>query len=148
LKWDSFISRKGGANNTLAPIKTTGNAIVPSIPSLTHQQDLVRSPRLDAIPSKNHDEHRRDHRSLSPMIEKHQQTGQSPTSNINGHEHEQQSSSPRAEEQQKHKIDEPHVKQQQQSSQHDKNVLKGKPIIFVGGGPGKIVHVQNGSSKS
>lgn len=135
LKWDAFIARKGGLKNNLAPLKTTTQANEPL------NLDFNQKPKLDAIPAGKHDEKR----SQSPV-----QRPQSPPA--------ERQQSPPAERQQPPSVERPQSpsterpqsptpEQQQQRQTEDqqrvdkeenqvKESLKGKPIIFVGGGPG------------
>ncbi|CAF0823876.1 unnamed protein product [Rotaria sordida] len=55
LKWDTFIGRKGGMNNTLVPLKTSTNTNVTSPPPSLHTE-LTRPPKLDAIPTGKREE--------------------------------------------------------------------------------------------
>jgi len=107
LKWDAFVARKGGMNNILAPIKDTTNTNDTSAPSLSSHTELSRPPKLDAIlPGKGEEE---------PKIEDRPQ-------------------SPTPEQQQQRKVDDQHhITDEEAKATH---LLKGKPIIFIGGGPG------------
>ena len=96
IKWDTFVGRKGGMNNTLAPLKPA----VTTLPS-SQPPELNRSQKLEPIhPGKQNDSVplSKTEISLPPTLEKSLDT----------------------------------------ASEHIdfKELLKGKPIIFVGGGPG------------
>lgn len=134
MKWDAFIGRKGGLKNNLAPLKTTTQANEPL------NLDFNQKPKLDAIPAGKHDEKRSPspvQRSPSPV-----QRPPSPPA--------ERPQSPPAERQQSPSTERPQSptpEQQQQRQTEDqqrvdkeenqvKESLKGKPIIFVGGGPG------------
>lgn len=102
LKWDVFVGRKGGMNNTLAPVK--GAAPV--------QTEPPRPAKLEAIPPGKREE---------PKDQHHQS--------------------------QTHKTEERTVAPVRPTEVHSttnneqnkfKDLLKGKPIIFVGGGPGEL----------
>lgn len=101
LKWDTFIGRKGGMNNTLAPIKDSKNTNITSSSSSV-PTELNHSTKLDPITIGK--------REQTPIIEE----------------------KPKIQEQRK-ADNEPNIKKE-----HDnlKDLLRGKPIVFVGGGPG------------
>ncbi|UJR33891.1 hypothetical protein I4U23_021311 [Adineta vaga] len=102
LKWDEFIGRKGGMNNTLTRIKNATDSNETSLSSHL-PTDHNRLPKLDAIPVGKREE--------KPKSEERPQ-------------------SPTPEQQRKHE------QERAQSQLQHKHSLKGKPIIFVGGGPG------------
>lgn len=122
MKWDTFVTRKGGMNNTLAPIKTSTNVndtlarsspSPPPSPPHSPPTELHRLPKLDAIPSGKHEE--------EPTIEERPTTEERPQS-------------PTPEQQEQRKLEnQQHVKDEENKL---KDLLKGKPIIFIGGGPG------------
>ncbi|CAF4550994.1 unnamed protein product [Rotaria sp. Silwood1] len=113
LKWDTFIGRKGGMNNTLVPLKTSTNTNITSPPS-SFRTEMTRSPKLDAIPTGKREER--------PKIE------DLPQSPIPDQQQE------KVDDQQQEKVDDhQHIKTEEVNIQ---DLLKGKPIIFVGGGPG------------
>lgn len=103
MKWDTFIGRKGGMNNTLVPLKTTTNTNG-TTSSSNAQVELNRTPKLDAIsPGKKEEK---------PKVE----------------------DQPPAPKQIHHQSDDAR-------QEKTKSLLKGKPIIFVGGGPGmKLIY--------
>lgn len=155
MKWDEFIARKGGMKNTLTPLKISSDKTDPSSYSGTIYTEFNRPSKLDAIPAGKREEqslqastYYQQERSQSPIQDQQEQEqSQSPIED----QQEQQSKSPRfvheehinerpqsptPEQQQQRKADdEQHV---QKEEAKDKNLLKGKPIIFVGGGPGMI----------
>jgi hypothetical protein len=119
-----FIGRKGGMKNTLAPLKNLTNTNITSEPSSSLHTELNHTPKLDAIPSSQREEKSViDDRPQSPA------PGQRHPSKI---EDRPQSPTPEQQEQRKTE-DQQHVKDEEDKA---KDLLKGKPIIFVGGGPG------------
>ncbi|CAF0725304.1 unnamed protein product [Rotaria sordida] len=187
LKWDTFIGRKGGMNNTLVPLKTSTNTNVTSPPPSLHTE-LTRPPKLDAIPTGKREERPKieDQPPQSPIPD---QLPQSPIPNqqqqkvddhqqqkvddhqqqkVDDHQqqkvddHQQQKlddhQQQKVDDHQQQKLDDHQQQQvdddeqqqvdddqQQQVDDHQhikteevdvKDLLKGKPIIFVGGGPG------------
>jgi hypothetical protein len=94
-------------NNTLAPLKNSTDAHVTSSSSSPLPIVMSRPPKLDVIPPSKQEE--------KPKIEDRPQ-------------------SPTPDQQQQRKADDhQHIKDEETKT---KELLKGKPIIFVGGGPG------------
>jgi len=112
-------------NNTLVPLKHTTNIEDTSSPLISSHTLMSRSPKLDVIPPGKREEE-------EPKIE---DRPQSPTPEQQEHRHiEERPQSPTPEQQHQRKIeDQQHIKNEEVKS---KNLLKGKPIIFVSGGPG------------
>ena len=189
MKWDAFINRKGGMNNTLAPLKTSTNAN-----DASSHNELTRPPKLDAIPrGKREEQSKSDDRPPSPAPGQHRDRKlpdhsqpsksdhhekqksddrlQSPTSDqqqhhrheANDHDHPHRhhktddhdhhhEAHDKDQDRHHHGLDddrhhETHDPQERHHEAHDhqhvkddetrrKDLLKGKPIIFVGGGPG------------
>lgn len=148
MKWDIFIGRKGGMNNILAPLKNSTNNN-----DTSSHTDFNRSPKLDAItPNKREEE---------PIIEDGQQSptpdkkrSPTPEQQRSSTPDKKRSPTPEHQEQQEQQLDiderpqspTPEQQHQRQVDDHQhvndeetkaKELLKGKPIIFVGGGPGK-----------
>jgi len=126
LKWDVFVARKGGMNNILAPLKDTTNINDTLSPSLSSHTELNRPAKLDAIsPGKREEEPKIEDRPQTPANNQQQQQ------QVKVDERPQ---SPTPEQQQQRKIDDQqHITDEEAK---EKNLLKGKPIIFIGGGPG------------
>jgi hypothetical protein len=135
LKWDAFIGRKGGMNNTLAPLKNSTNTNVTSVPtppSSSLHTELSRPPKLDAITPGKREEI--EERPQSPTPEQQQQRKVEDHQHIKDEEAKERPQSPTPEQQQQRKVeDHQHIEDEEAK---DRNILKGKPIIFVGGGPG------------
>ncbi|CAF1268860.1 unnamed protein product [Adineta ricciae] len=121
LKWDEFIERKGGMHNILAPItKSTDLNTAPEIDN--------RPPKLDAIPAGKHEE--------KPKI---QERPQSPTPDQQLKHEQERAQAPKFDQQHTSNDDKAkHQPQQTTNAQvtEHKRSLQGKPIVFVGGGPG------------
>ena len=100
LKWDTFIGRKGGINNTLSPIKTFKNTNVTSSLS-SPRPEWNQTPKLDPITARNQEE-----QPSVRVVDRQQE---------------------KLVDHQKTKTDEATIK----------DIIKGKPIIFISGGPGK-----------
>jgi len=125
LKWDVFIGRKGGMKNTLTPIKNLTNTNDTSSPSLSSHTELNRPPKLDSIPpGKREEQPKIEDQPQSPIPDQHQQQENA----------DNRPQSPTPNQQQQRKVDDhQHIKDEQAKT---KDLLKGKPIIFIGGGPG------------
>ncbi len=125
MKWDVFVSRKGGMNNILAPLKDTTNINDTLSPSLSSHTELSRPAKLDAIsPGKREEEPKSEDRPQTPANDQQQQQVKV----------DERPQSPTPEQQQQRKIDDQqHITDEEAK---EKNLLKGKPIIFIGGGPG------------
>lgn len=109
MKWDTFIGRKGGMNNTLLPVTTSTNTNGTS--TTTFHTELPRPPKLDEIPAGKRDEPPKpvdQSRSIVPI-------------------------------QQERQVHDDHHHAEQEANLKD--LLKGKPIIFVGGGPGMKITI-------
>ena len=129
MKWDTFVSHNSGSHNTLPPIDTTT-----AKPGAT-QSTLNNQPKLAPISgNKPEEKPKTDIRPPSPKVA------------------QQQASKPEAllvkTESQPAKVATQPPASKPESSSHttsddakNKNLLKGKPIIFVGGGPGKDMNV-------
>ena len=101
MKWDTFIGRKGGMNNTLAPLKNSTNTYgTSSASSSSGQTDLNRPAKLDSTPQgKRHEKPKIE--DVHPLLTPDQHR---------------------------------HAVKNEDTKKND--LLKGKPIIFVSGGPG------------
>jgi hypothetical protein len=144
--------------NTLAPLKNSTNTNFTSQPSSDLHTELSHAPKLDAIPpGKREEKPKTDDRPQSPTPDQrhHPKIDERPQSPAPDQRHhpkiEDRPQSPAADQQNHPKIEErpqsPTPDQQQQRKTEDqqhveeeesksKDLLKGKPIIFVGGGPG------------
>jgi hypothetical protein len=113
-------------NNILAPLKDTTNINDTLSPSLSSHTELSRPAKLDAIsPGKREEEPKSEDRPQTPANNQQQQQ------QVKVDERPQ---SPTPEQQQQRKIDDQqHITDEEAK---EKNLLKGKPIIFIGGGPG------------
>ena len=112
-------------NNTLTPLKTASNPNVAAPTSSSPHADLNRQTKLDAIQPGKHEEAPK-HETRAPPSK----TEERPPAV----KADEQPSAPKADPQPQHKVEEHHENKHEQS--RNKDVLKGKPIIFVGGGPG------------
>jgi hypothetical protein len=127
--------------NTLAPLKNSTNTNFTSQPSSDLHTELSHAPKLDAIPpGKREEKPKTDDRPQSPTPDqrhhpKIEDRPQSPAADQQNHPKiEERPQSPTPDQQQQRKTeDQQHVKEEESKS---KDLLKGKPIIFVGGGPG------------
>jgi hypothetical protein len=118
LKWDTFIGRKGGMNNILPPVKITPSSSSNSQSKLDsiHDGKQDEKPKLEARPPPlKPDQYRPIRTELRP-----------PSPKLGVHQPEFQPPTPKSD----HHAD---VKTEDNKI---KNLLKGKPIIFIGGGPG------------
>lgn len=128
MKWDAFIGRKGGMKNTLAPLKTSTHANDMSAQPASSSSDFNHQPKLDAIPpGKRNEEPQTEARMPSPIQEQEDEH----EANI-----DERPQSPTPEQQhQRHVEDQQNVVVDEENK--TKESLAGKPIIFVGGGPGR-----------
>ncbi|UJR13441.1 hypothetical protein I4U23_000455 [Adineta vaga] len=126
LKWDTFVGHKGSMPNTLAPIQA------PSPPTTTSnvpQSKLNNQTKLDPIPSAKKDEkHTTDIRPLSPKPD--QQHPAAPKTD------QQHSAAPKPDQQHSAAPKPDQHSSVKTENTKNKDLLKDKPIIFVGGGPG------------
>lgn len=113
-------------NNTLAPLKTASNPNGAATTSSSSSTDLNRQAKLDAIHPGKHEDEAPKHETQAPPPKTE---ARPPAVKA-----DEQPSAPKADPQPQHKVEEHHENKHEQS--RNKDVLKGKPIIFVGGGPG------------
>jgi len=166
LKWDAFIGRKGGMKNTLAPLKLAAQpneALISdlnqkpkldAIPVAKHDEEKPQSPieQQEKPKSPVVEQQQPEEKPQSP-IEQQQQEEDKPESPIQQQEEEKPQSPIEQQQQEEDKPQSPveqpterpqspTVEQQRKSEDQQrvqnqaKELLKGKPIIFVGGGPG------------
>jgi len=137
LKWDTFIGRKGGMNNILPPVQTTLSSSSNSQSKLNSIPDGKQDekPKLEARPPPLKPEQirpvRTELRPPSPKPGVHQPEVQPPTLKTELRPpgvHQPEVPPPILK-------SEHHADVKTQDNQI-KNLLKGKPIIFIGGGPG------------
>jgi len=143
LKWDTFIGRKGGMNNILPPVQTTLSSSSNSQSKLDHSTKLDsihggkqdEKPKLEARPPPLKPEQirpvRTELRPPSPKPGVHQPEFQPPILKTELRPpgvHQPEVPPPILK-------SEHHADVKTQDNQI-KNLLKGKPIIFIGGGPG------------
>jgi hypothetical protein len=125
--------------NTLAPITNSTND-TSSLSSSSHIL-MNRPPKLDVIPpGKREEKPKTEDHPQSPTPDQHQQKidhhPQSPTLDQQEHQQkvEDRPQSPTPAQQEQRKVDDQqHIKDEEA---HTKDLLKGKPILFISGGPG------------
>jgi hypothetical protein len=159
LKWDTFVGQKGSMNNALAPITPT------TTPSSTNQSKLNNQTKLDPISSNKKDDHTKPEAQPSSSKHDQHSSGKpesgpssihdqvpsksEPTPSVKSESHTEHTPSkagpaaspkdehPPVSNTEKHSTSKPveptHTKT---DDGNKKDLLKGKPIIFVGGGPG------------